>query len=255
MIPYYFSYYRLMEESLSSVNKVVCVSEYVRRRIKRFLRLDNLVTIYNFVDFEDEITPACMHASANFDIRSRFRWSSDTNVITYFGSLSSNKGVDLLVEAFGRLRKKVGSNVHLVIGGDGSQRRQLEDMARHVGNVAFVGFVPRKIQLATMKQSDIFVHPARYPDACPTAILEAMALGLPVVGTNLGGIPELIVDGKGGYLVDPNSPEDLAAKMSTILNNETLKSKMKAFNLEWSRRFDVARLAIEIMEIYETAVG
>lgn len=252
MILYYFSYYRLMEESLNSVNKVICVSEYVRKYIKRFLKLDNLITIYNFIDFEGEITPE-LTSSADFNIRNHLNLPSDAKVITYFGSLSFSKGVDLLIEAFRRLRKKVGNNVYLLIGGHGPQRKQLENMARRIGNVVFTGFIPRKIQLAMMEQSDVFVHPARYPDACPTTILEAMALGLPVVGIKLGGIPELIVNGKGGYIVNPNSPASLATRISTILNNETFRSRMKAFNLKWSHRFDITHLAPKIIELYEMA--
>jgi len=253
MMPYYFSYYRLMEESLNSVNKVICVSEYVRKYIKRFLDLDNLITIYNFIDFEEEIKPE-LTASADFDIRNHLNLPSNAKIITYFGRLSFEKGVDLLIKAFEKLRKKVGDNVYLVIGGDGPQRMQLENVAKRIGNVVFTGFVPRKIQLATMEQSDIFVHPARYPDACPTAILEVMALGLPVIATRLGGIPELVVDGKGGYLVNPNSPMDLATKISTTLSNETFKSQAKAFNLKWSHRFDITHLGPKIVRLYELAM-
>jgi len=82
-----------------------------------------------------------------------------------------------------------------------------------------------------------------------------MALGLPVIATKVGGNPELVVDRKGGYLVDPNSPTDLEAKISTILCNEMFKSQAKAFNLKWSRRFDITHLGPKIVAIYEKALA
>jgi len=251
MMPYYFFYYKFMEESLNSVNKVICVSDYVRKYIKNVLNVGNLITIHNFIAFE-EITSE-LTCSAHFDVRNYLNISSNARVITYFGSLSFNKGVDLLLRAFKKLHKK-RDNVYLVIGGDGPQRMQLENTAKQIGNVVFTGFIPRKIQLTIMAQSDVFVHPARYPDACPTAILEAMALGLPVIATRLGGIPELVVDGKGGYLVNSKSPTELAAKISAILNSETFKSQAKAFNVKWARKFDITHLGPKIIELYETAL-
>jgi len=253
MIPYYFSYYKLMKESLNYVNKVVCVSEYVRKYIKNALNLNNLIMIYNFIDFEEEIKPE-LTSITDFDVRNHLGLPSNARIITYFGNLSFYKGVDLLIKAFKELHKNVSNDIYLVIGGDGPQRIELENMARDIGNVVFTGFIPRKIQLAIMAQSDLFVHPARYPDACPTAILEAMALGLPIVATRLGGIPELVIDGKGGYLVNPNSPTDLATKISTILSSETFRHQANAFNLKWSHRFDIAHLGPKIIKLYETTL-
>jgi len=248
MIPYYFSYYRLMEESLKSVSKVICVSEYVRKYIKKFLNLDNLITIYNFIDSKEIASE--LSCSAYFDIRDYLKIPSNDRVITYFGNLSFSKGVDLLLKAFKKLHKKQG-NVHLVIGGEGPQRMLLENMAKHIANVIFTGFIPRKTQLAILAQSDIFVHPARYPDACPTTILEAMALGLPIVASRIGGIPELVVDGIGGYLIDPESSTELEAKISAILNSETFRSQAKAFNLRWVQRFDINHLGPKIVDLYK----
>ena len=109
------------------------------------------------------------------------------------------------------------------------------------------------IRFAVLKKSDIFIHPARNPEACPTSILEAMALGLPVIGTTLGSIPELVINGKGGYLVRPDSPTDLAAKIISTLYDETFKSQARAFNLRWSREFDITRIGPKIIDLYKKA--
>jgi len=251
MMPYYFSYYRFMKESLNRINQVICVSEYLRRYIKRSLNLNNAITIHNFIDLE-EVRSGLTYLT-RFDIRNNLNMASNARIISYFGRLSYEKGVDLLILSFQMLRK-VYDDIYLLIGGEGPQKARLEKMAKSIKNVIFMGALPRNVQLAVMAQSDIFVHPARYPDACPTVIIEAMALGLPVIATKLGGIPELVVDGKGGFLVNSNSPKDLATKISTILSNEKFKFQAKAFNLKWAHRFDIKYLGPKIIELYERAL-
>jgi glycosyltransferase involved in cell wall biosynthesis len=252
MIPYFFSYYRLMEKSLERCNRVVCVSEYVEKYIKRHLNLKNLVTIYNFIDYEAEIRPQ-LTSLKDFDARNHLNLPSDAKIITYFGRLGAEKGVNILLEAFRIIRREFKEKIYLIIGGDGSERMSLENKAREIGNVVFTGFVSRRIQLGTISQSDIFVHPATYPDACPTAILEAMALGLPVIASRVGGNPELVVDGKGGYLFTPNSPKNLAYKISVTLDNELFRSKAGSFNRKWSHKFDIVESGMKIVKLYEEA--
>jgi len=109
------------------------------------------------------------------------------------------------------------------------------------------------IRFAVLKKSDIFIHPARNPEACPTSILEAMALGVPVISTKLGSIPELVINGKGGYLVSPNSPTDLAARISSTLCDEMFKSQARAFNLQWSCEFDISHVGPKIIDLYKKA--
>jgi glycosyltransferase involved in cell wall biosynthesis len=242
-----------MERSLESVHKVICVSDYVKRYIKKSFNLTNLATVHNFIDYEGEINPQ-LTSSDNFNIRSDLDLPPDAKIITYFGRLIPEKGVDLLIKAFKRIHKKAEDNIYLLVGGEGSQRTQLENMAKETTGVIFTGFVPRKNQLATIAQSDVFVHPARYPEAFGITILEAMALGLPVVATRVGGIPEFVVDGKGGYLVTPNSSADLATKIYNVLNNEMFKSEAKAFNLELSRKFDIKHIGQKIIKIYESSL-
>lgn len=254
MIPYYYSYHRLMEKSLKRFNKVVCVSEYVKKYIKRYLNLENLVTVYNFIDYEAEIRPQ-LTSLKDFDARNHMNLPPDAKIVTYFGRLSPEKGVNILLEAFRIIRKEFKSKVYLVIGGDGPQRVQLENKAREIGNVVFTGFVSRRIQIGILSQSDIFVHPATYPEAFGIAILEAMAVGLPVVATRVGGIPEFAIDGKGGYLANPNSPFDLATKISSILNDETFMSQARAYNLRLSREFDITHIGPKIVELYEKAAA
>jgi glycosyltransferase involved in cell wall biosynthesis len=106
-----------------------------------------------------------------------------------------------------------------------------------------------------MAQSDIFVHPARYPDACPTSLIEATALGLPIIASNLGGIPEIVVNGKGGLLFKSNSSKDLAAKLGSLIQDESLRTKFRDFNIRWSREFDISSIGPRVVRIYNDAIS
>jgi len=244
-----------MRESLRSVNKVICVSEYVKKYIEKHLNLSNsnLVTIHNFIDIE-EINQT-LSSMIDFDIRMHLNIANDAKIITYFGRLSFEKGVDLLVKAFAKIHEKVGGNVYLLIGGHGPQKAQLESMTKTIRNIIFTGYVPRKIQLAIMAQSNVFVHPARYPDACPTTILEAMALGLPIIASKVGGIPELVAEGKSGILINPNNVHELSDAMLELLSsNEERIRDISLFNKRVAHRFDIEYIGDKIVQIYKKAL-
>lgn len=255
MMPYYSIYYSYIKKSLQNLAKVICVSDYVRTYIQRKIPdFQNLVTIHNFVDFEGEIEPELESASGS-DIRSCLNLPSNSIIISYFGRLSEDKGVDLLLSAFNILRSEIGDNVYLLIGGAGPQRALLEQKAKSNKNVIFLGILSRSLQISTMAQSNIFVHPARYPDACPTSILEAMAIGLPIVATNLGGIPELVVEGKGGYLVNSGDSVNLAKRILNIVSDENISFRMGTFNRRWSRNFDISYLGPKIVNLYQKIIN
>ncbi len=143
--------------------------------------------------------------------------------ITFVGRLSREKGVDVLIRAVDKLRSDCGIRCTLVIVGDGPERSNLESIAPK--ETRFLGFLPREEALKVVRGSDVFVLPSRY-EGLSTSLLEAMACGIPVVATRVGGNSELIVDGENGFLVEPDDPEDLADKISLILSDENLARRL-----------------------------
>jgi glycosyltransferase involved in cell wall biosynthesis len=120
------------------------------------------------------------------------------------------KGIDLLIEA----ARLVEAPVRLEIYGVGALGEELERQAQEAGvDARFHGFV-RDIR-ARLAEADVLVQPSR-ADTLPLAVLEAMAGGLPVVGTRVGGIPELVVDGETGFVVPPEDPRALAAALDAL---------------------------------------
>ena len=150
------------------------------------------------------------------------------------------KGIDRLIEIFPHLN----SGTRLIIVGDGPDISRLEDLVYALSvdkRVIFTGRIPlNKISLY-LKAADVFVLPSSY-EGLPHTILEAMLVGTPVVATDIGGISELIEDGKDGLLFAPRDLSGLEESISKILKDkpaalhlvENAKGKARQFNVDIS---------------------
>lgn len=142
--------------------------------------------------------------------------------LVFAGRLSEEKGVDTLVRAVGRLdRSRLGladDQPLLEVAGDGPVRGELERLAGLVapGLVRFHGRLARPDLQRLVRGATASAVPSRWYENQPLAVLESFALGVPVVGTDLGGLPEL-VDGDTGWLVAPDDDQGLAAVLASVL--------------------------------------
>jgi glycosyltransferase involved in cell wall biosynthesis len=130
------------------------------------------------------------------------------------GRLSVEKGADVLVTALAELKTR--HPFRLTIVGDGPARASLEEMAARCGIGEHVSFEGFQADVAPyLRASDLLVMPSR-TEAMPMALIEAAASGLPVVASNVGGIPEIVTSGKNGVLVPPDSPSALSAAIAEV---------------------------------------
>ena len=121
--------------------------------------------------------------------------------VAYVGRLAPQKDVGTLLEAFARL----AAGTRLLLVGDGPDRAALQRRALAFGSrVQFAGFVPHAAVPAVLQHVDLFVLPSLYEDLS-SALIEAMAAGLPVVATRVGGTADLVHDGVNGLLVPPGT--------------------------------------------------
>jgi len=152
--------------------------------------------------------------------------------IIYTGRLVAYKGVHILLQAMALLhRERVGVRCRIVgTAGFGRNRRtrytrSLERMKPP--NCEFVGYCSGRTVADVLREADIFCCPSIWNDPFPLAPLEAMATGLPIVASRVGGIPEALASG-GGNLVSPNDPETLAAALRHLVENPTVRGEMGA---------------------------
>ena len=139
----------------------------------------------------------------------------------YVGQIEEHKGVLFLIKTFKKaVSAHAGSlqNTELLIVGDGSKMEEAKKNAAENENIKFLGRKNKEEVLEIMRQSDCLVVPSLCYENSPTVIYEAFAVGLPVMGANLGGIPELLGGGR-GILFRTGDADDLAEKMRWAMGN------------------------------------
>jgi len=172
------------------------------------------------------------------------------------GALIPLKAYDVLLQALAMLASR-GFGFKLSIAGDGSEAKNLEAQAAELGIRECVEFLGSIDDItALLVTGHLLVHPSR-SEGLSNTILEAMAEGLPVIAANVGGNPELVLEGKTGLLVPPGCPVRLAERMEVLLTNHCLREEMGKAGLELVRnRCDPDRVLSMYERIYRSvAIG
>ena len=138
------------------------------------------------------------------------------------GEHTHNKNLGALIDALGQMQQLGHTNLFLTLMSDGEERAHLEHLVRihNLGeHVCFTGFVPEVRTF--LKAFDAFLLPS-WKEGFPYGLLEAGASELPVIASNVGGIPEVIEHGVTGYLIDPRKPDTLIAGLKVLIENPTM---------------------------------
>ena len=179
------------------------------------------------------------------------RYGSDGNVICYIGRLAETKGIETLIRAV------KGLDVELRIIGAGPNRDALEACVKSEGmqNVVFTGYMTGAPLEEEIRRSMFTVIPSEWYENNPRSVIEAFALGKPVVGARIGGIPELVRDGETGYTFTAFSAEDLREKIVRLANDPAAIERMGRN----ARRFVEEELNAEVhyqrlMDVYRSVM-
>ena len=143
------------------------------------------------------------------------------NKIIFIGQLTYLKGVQYLIKSVAELKKQY-SDINLTIIGDGDYKKDLQDLIKKKNlqdRCFFKGSVDQSEIINEMENSLVLVLPS-LTEGLPRVIIEAMACGLPVIGTKVGGIPELIADNENGFLISPKNSDELEEKIKYFLENK-----------------------------------
>jgi glycosyltransferase involved in cell wall biosynthesis len=152
-------------------------------------------------------------------LRQELGLTPDQPLFVTVASLRPGKGLEYLLRAAVQIKRQAPA-VRFAIAGEGDERARLEALASSLGLGASVRFLgARRDVPALLAAADALVHPSLY-EALPTSVLEAMAVGLPVLATNVGGIPEIVAHGRTGLLAPPERSDELAAALIQLLNPE-----------------------------------
>ena len=171
------------------------------------------------------------------------------------GRLVELKGIKYLLRAAAALRSEFPA-LRVEIAGSGPQRKKLEEAVAHAGlerRVKFLGWIDDLS--SALSRWDVFVMPS-LEEGFPIAALDAMAAGLPVVATSVGGVPELIEDGKTGCLVPPRDAEALACRLRPLICNPELRASLGTAGYARVRdHFTAAQMTANFTRLYDELLG
>jgi len=214
-------------EAMNFADRILSVSEDLKTHIVR-LGIDEskVEVVPNGVDTEIFKPAGKEHA------RNTLNLPQEKNIVLFIGALRKIKGVDYLIEA---AKSFVNTDTDLyMVGRDDGLRKSLEKRAEELGISSFVKFtgpVNHEDIPLWISAADMLVLPS-LSEGRPNVILEALSCEVPVVSTDVGGIPELMIEGETGYLVPAKDPEQLSEKINKLLENESRREKMGKYGRE-----------------------
>ena len=200
-------YFHKIIRIYDNVDIFITPSIFMKNKLEAFgIDSDKLIHIPNFV-LADSFVP-------NYDFKDYF---------IYFGRLSEEKGIRTLIKAMEKNWK-----TKLLVVGDGVLKNELKKYAEDKGftNIIFTGYKSGDELNDLIRNAMFTIVPSECYENCPMAILESFAMGKPVIGSNIGGIPELISDGFDGLLFESGNEMDLKEKIFYLFNNSSKIKEM-----------------------------
>ncbi|MBS3198661.1 glycosyltransferase family 4 protein [Turicibacter bilis] len=232
---------------INNSRSIICVSDSVKETlIERGINSKKIKTIYNGINVE-EIRAKGNENELSMEI-------SDKKKIICVASLHQGKGIHLLIEAFNNIQSEI-KDIELIIVGETpskihvSYKNDLLEMSKKVNknNIKFIGWTNNPYKY--ISKSDVLVLPSIVKESFGMVLVEAMCLGKIVIGSNIGGIPEVIIDGKTGFLFNCNDVKELEKVLRDTLNNN-LYSTSHAFLEQYiQEKFTIDNQVEKIYEI------
>ena len=176
--------------------------------------------------------------------------------LLFLSRIERVKGLYETLDAFCEL-KKGHNEFELVIAGTGKELEAAKNYVEinAIKEVEFLGWVTGASKLEAFKQADIYLLPSYHGEGLPCSILEAMAVGLPVVSTDVGGIKDFFEDGKMGYLVEMKNPSDICTKLNLLIKEPQRISNMGNYNRQYARqRFTPKEVSTHLESIYRKTI-
>ncbi len=224
-----FEYNRLLFRLLSILSqKIICVSQAIRDYYSLGGNPKAKV-VYVGSDFDQKLREVSLEDVLR--VKEELGLMGADLIVGYVGRLVKWKGANVLLEAALNLKSQIPNLKILIVGiGEGQEGNiepELRKMVEECGLQDTVIFTGQRDDVPVlMKIFDVFCHTSIEPEPFATVVVEAMMAGVPVVGTNIGGTPEIISHGQTGFLAPPNDSEKLAAILSHLAEDRRLRRKV-----------------------------
>ncbi len=222
-------YHTIDKVIIRLADHIVAVSEAQKRRLTRLLIPEGKISVVR-----NAIEPEHLEGFEKVDLRTKYGFTSDTLVYVCAGRFSREKGQTYLVKAAATAIKE-DPRLRFVLFGDGPDLDKIRSMITSFGykdKILCPGFENNMV--GCIKGTDALINPS-LSEGLPNVVLEAMALGVPVVATAVGGVPEIITDRQTGYLVPPKDIPALAEGLLFMSNHRDQAEKFAKTALQFVR--------------------
>jgi len=253
---FYNCFFHKCKKSSLSASFVATAEAYFHQLLKLHKKVDYLIAPSKFLKskfiefgWDKNKVEFIRNFLPNFPQDNNYK---EKNYILYFGGLSPWKGILTLIEAVKELKK-----VELLIVGAGTERNIIEKNLKedNITNIHLLGYKSGNELKKIIDESKFIIVPSEWYENCPYSIMEAMAIGKPVIGAEIGGIPELIYGGKTGLLFESGNVANLKNKIEYLHKKP---EKIKEFRVEARKKaeteFSSEAFYKKIMNIYKKAI-
>jgi glycosyltransferase involved in cell wall biosynthesis len=239
---YYYILHKLESISYRKFDLLLSNTNYVKERLFNFYDIskDKIKTVY---------LPAPIEKVENSK-----KEVKDKYIISFVGGNFQRKGLLQLIRAVNELRR-LGYDIKIVVAGKDKNQKIIENWIKEQGYesiVDFKGHQKREEVKKIIMHSDVFVMPS-ITEAYGLVYLEAMALGVPVIGTKEGGTKEVITDGVNGFLCNPDDIKEIADKIKLALDR-TVRKKLIENGYETLKKFSKKSFIDEMLRVYESVL-
>lgn len=225
------SYFNKILRKFDWVDYFICPSKFsLKKHLEAGIHEKKLVHIPNFINVND-VKPNFMPG----------------DYVLYVGRLAKEKGIITLLKAI------QGLDIKLKVVGDGPVRADCERFVfeNKINNVEFLGYKSGEELEKLYMQSAFLVMPSEWYENAPMTIIECFSYGKPMIGSNIGGIPEMIIDGETGFLFEPGNWQELQDKIKYVLRNPSLIENMgKKARVRAEKEYSAEVHYNRLMELY-----
>jgi glycosyltransferase involved in cell wall biosynthesis len=251
IVPEYLREFYLPDETIRS--SVIAIADFTRRYLIETYKVpaENIALIYQGTD-----TEKFRHSSRIWnEAQDRYPLPEDASpILGCIGSYEVRKGHPILLRALRELVDSFFPNSHLMLVGDGPEEMKLRNLVVSLGLDEYVSFHSFTREPSIVyERINIAILPSLYKEGLPNVLLEAMSMGTPVIASRLAGTPEVVEDGKTGYLVKPGSVSEIAEAIVRLWSDQKAYSDMARNTRQlMTSRFDEKQLFRAFLEHFES---
>lgn len=235
-------YYRRNKIYTNIINKIITPSFFYKDMlVKDGIPEDRVVGIHNFIKIED------------YNIK-----TEDDGYALYLGRLSKEKGIIKLIEAIS-IAVEINDKIKLYIAGAGPEEEKIKEIIKDKkleNNVTMLGFLNQKEVKDYIRKASFLIIPSIWYENCPYSVLETQAIGKPIIGSNLGGIPELVKDNENGIIYQYDDVNELAYKIEELFKDKKLREKYSKNAKEYANKeYSKEAYYEKIISVYKEIKG